>query len=652
MYRPITLLPASLRLLLKVVDMKFRSLIEDGSLPIPIEQGGFLKKRNTALQAFLLKVLRDHARKQGRALYVAFLDLYKAFDTISHVQLLEVLRSLNIPPALVDVVHRLLPGFYLSLYGVEFLQEGGTFQGGPLSPLLCVLFLVDLILYLNGDSGSAFHGVAVPWDPTVIQAAIKLLLFADDIVLLATTIDQLQLALDLVLAWAARRQLILSIPKCEVMRLSRSRADRRPNAILPPVFISGHPLSWVLEKKYLGFMMYAAPDPPNKYRTKVPLDPKDVRKLTGSFFPIFRSSSRQPQLAPKAVIRGIHQVIHFKFLYPTCLIDTDYNVLDVQVHRCLRFLFGVPHCSSTTLLAADLGIWPSIYYAHERSLMFLWSLRHDYWTKDVFSSWMPTPDATPPLIDMVRSNNAVMTRFHRILLTYDLSWTDLNESAAQETWRAKVMFGIRRHFSHSTRAAARRHGHPYLEYHIPREFPTASDFHDTLTVPRLHHILDFPPDLVCAAIRFRNSRLRLLPSYDRLDHGQCRFCLHAEVPEPGPENGYHLMLQCLHLPPPTLRDCRDALLKDISQDLGLPPHDPSQPHRRLVNSLGEILWPPRLFRSDRLPRFLAMCRSLLNAYAAFQTPMESPLLRAYPVRPCRPRIRNATLPAHDPLEDS
>ena len=122
--------------------------------------------RNTHLQAFLLLLLRDSIRHQNLALFVAFLDVEKAFDTIDHVNLLEVMRKIGIPEDLVQAIHRLLPFFSLEVMGALFPQEQGTFQGSPLSPLLCVLFLMDLILYINGDEASAFHGSNLPWSRT------------------------------------------------------------------------------------------------------------------------------------------------------------------------------------------------------------------------------------------------------------------------------------------------------------------------------------------------------------------------------------------------------------------------------------------------------------------------------------------------------
>jgi len=76
----------------------------------------------------------------------------------------------------------------------------------------------------------------------VIQAAIKLLLFADDVVVLASSIPQLQEALNLIWNWVHRRLMKLSIPKCEAMRLARSPKDRVCNDDLPSVYIGTHPI--------------------------------------------------------------------------------------------------------------------------------------------------------------------------------------------------------------------------------------------------------------------------------------------------------------------------------------------------------------------------------------------------------------------------
>ena len=118
---------------------------------------------------------------------------------------------------------------------MEFPQEKGTFQGSPLSPLLCVLFLTDLILYVAGDEASAFHGTKLPWSKETIQDVIRLLLFADDIVLVADDVAQLQIALDLLAVWAEKRGLRFSHGKCKAMQLARRPSDKRTREELEPV---------------------------------------------------------------------------------------------------------------------------------------------------------------------------------------------------------------------------------------------------------------------------------------------------------------------------------------------------------------------------------------------------------------------------------
>ena len=179
--------------------------------------------------------MRDWAKKRKISLFIAFLDIEKAFDSFNHIELLEVLRKVGVPPELVDAIHRLLPYFNLEIMGILFGQDKGTFQGSPLSPLLCVLFLIDFIDYIN-DNTEGFEGVEIPLDGMDI---LKSLLFADDIVLVAKSVDQLKIALKLAGMWADRRKVRYGHSKCKVMRLARDPSDRTRREELEVVELQG-----------------------------------------------------------------------------------------------------------------------------------------------------------------------------------------------------------------------------------------------------------------------------------------------------------------------------------------------------------------------------------------------------------------------------
>ena len=167
-YRPITLLNAFVRLVMKVLDTKMRKWLEDNDKSIPLEQGAFVPARNTHLQVLTLLLLRDFARVRKKGLFIVFLDIRKAFDTMDHQQLLQIMGELGIPDAFVAAVHRFLIDFKVEVMGHMVPVERGAFQGGPISPLLCALFLWDLIKYMEDPSHPAFHGVPLPWDPKVL----------------------------------------------------------------------------------------------------------------------------------------------------------------------------------------------------------------------------------------------------------------------------------------------------------------------------------------------------------------------------------------------------------------------------------------------------------------------------------------------------
>ena len=534
--------------------------------------------------------------------------------------------------------------------GALFPQEQGTFQGSPLSPLLCVLFLMDLILYINGDEASAFHGTELPWSKgeasDLLTVMLKILLFADDIAILASTPKQLQLALDLMAIWAEKRGLRWGHGKCKVMRLCRCPSDTTTHAELArkaKMLLQGHVLEWVSEFPYLGIHIMEAPEYGRCLPLIIPTKEHKIRGLCIALIKMFPTSARCTRVAPLAIRLGVLQVIHAKFLYQSPLLDIDYKMLDTHVNRCLRRLCGLPLCTPSVLIHADLGVWPSRYYAHQRALLFLHRLRFKYWTKDGFQTWFANPEdaAIPPpqppsgvvpkCLRPKWAPRGVLARYGTLLEKYQLSWDDLLSEEGQ--WKQRVNRAIQAAFEAECRDAAGKHNHPLLE------FPHAN------RRPRIKHVLSLGGDLALAALRMRCPRLRLVPSYNRRDHGICRCCGH------GPENGLHL-LECPFLPsspadpndpkkPVGLYERRQMIIDAIGRESGVPV-DRRATRRRMdaiQNYMIEFAWPnmtPAL-----LKRLLVFCRDLINKYAAFEPKdwKEPADMASFPVHRVRPVYR-------------
>ena len=552
---------------------------------------------------------------------------------MDHQQLLQIMGELGIPDAFVAAVHRFLIDFKVEVMGHMVPVERGAFQGGPISPLLCALFLWDLIKYMEDPSHSAFHGVPLPWDPKVLQHIIRIILFADDVALPAEDIPQLQVGLNILVAWAVRRKLSFAPPKSRALRLVRAPGDYTPTSALPPLFMGPEVINWVSHHDYLGHLIREAP-PKGKHGTMVvPFDEKRVEKRLNQIARRFTNTALHQRLHPPSLRMVIQQCVLALALYPTVIYDIDYKRLDSLIYNCLMRLFQLPAQTSKTFLQAELGLWPSKYYAHRRALRFAWRLRHKYWTSKALEDWIDSTAGgrmAPPLTKKWVSHG-VLQRLTKILHSYGLSWRHIDSCPRETAWEKQVTEAIDEDI---TRLLAAKSQH----YHLPTLDPYGWDG-ETLKMPAFSITQKIPlhlqtmGDLPRAALRARYFRLRYVLDEGNVTRGQCRLC------QKGDENITHLV-ECPLLPPDWIIR-RETLYDAIAEQAGHARKRTSTGRALLQKWLATIEWPKA--HKILVKRVSAFLRSLINMYAALPPPTWEPhATRQITVR----RVRTARLTVH------
>ncbi|KAK2707907.1 hypothetical protein QYM36_015555 [Artemia franciscana] len=209
-YRLIALVPALSKVLEKILDTRLSNWLNTNNL-IHEEQGGFRTGYGTTDSVFILKALIDKYGKGKTCLYVGFLDLHKAFDSVDRELLKDAMLNIGLPHSFV----RLIVSMYTCVSGI--IQVGNRFsklfdikrgvkQGSTLSPKLFNIFINDVVNFLENR-----------WAPKVSLGTQKLslLLFADDIALVANKPQDLQTLLNLIDEYLHIKKLRLNTEKSE-----------------------------------------------------------------------------------------------------------------------------------------------------------------------------------------------------------------------------------------------------------------------------------------------------------------------------------------------------------------------------------------------------------------------------------------------------
>ena len=149
-YRGISLVSHAGKVLLKVVARRLSACCEVKGL-LPEEQFGFRRNRSTAGMMVVVLRLQEIGRKAGVSLFMCFIDLQKAYDTVDRTLLWQVLTRIGVPPQMIAVIqqfHYRMRAYVRPDDGICsdcFEVEQELRQGCVLPPLLFNIFFAAVL---------------------------------------------------------------------------------------------------------------------------------------------------------------------------------------------------------------------------------------------------------------------------------------------------------------------------------------------------------------------------------------------------------------------------------------------------------------------------------------------------------------------------
>lgn len=335
-YRPISVLPTISKIFEKIIHDRLFNYLNSIQFLFK-RQYGFRPKSNTSSATIdLITKLKNNIDSKNIALGV-FIDLKKAFDTVSHPLLLNKLKQIGIKNKAYSIFESYLTNRHqivkLSQYESSPLPINcGVPQGSIIGPLL-------FLTYINNLHEAGLQG--------------HLTLYADDTCLfyfgssLSSIIQQAQQDLDLLFNWFQSNLLTINTAKTCYVIFSAKNKKIEQNLHL---YINGELLEKRNHEKYLGLIL----DSQLTWKAHIA---KTRPKIT-SLIAAMRNISN---CLPKQVRINIYNALikpHLEYLAEIWGNAAMSNLKDLQIaqNKVIKVLFNYDYLTSTKTLYQKTGL--------------------------------------------------------------------------------------------------------------------------------------------------------------------------------------------------------------------------------------------------------------------------------------------------------
>ena len=237
-YRGIALLNTASKIFSRIILNRFQNLVDCQLLEI---QSGFRSNKSTIDQIFTLKMTMEKRRAFNKPLFMCFIDITKAYDSVNRELLWKICRSYGISDKLVNLLKMLYKHSIAKVkingeLSDSFETNTGVMQGGIPSPILFNIlfdFIIREVINEAAISGVKFSYGSNDFfhekNKNHVDFDILALLYADDLLVMCEKISDLEKFTSCLERVTQQYGLTMNIKKICVMSLQQLKEDQHRN---------------------------------------------------------------------------------------------------------------------------------------------------------------------------------------------------------------------------------------------------------------------------------------------------------------------------------------------------------------------------------------------------------------------------------------
>ena len=341
-WRGITLSPVVMKVFSKVILNRIEPVIDR---ILRNEQAGFRRGRGCDDQIFILRHITQQSNELKSPLILCFVDFEKAFDSISRSVLKKILRHYGIPKKIVNII--------IDMHSETFCQvmvdgnltdpfevKSGVLLGRILSPLLFIL-VIDYVM------GKVLEGrnYGIQWK---LNRRLSDLDYADDIVLMASTVAEMQEMLDKLVLEGRKVGLVINRRKTELIKIqSGDPLD---------CYVGGEVLPNSDSFKYLGTIITSNGSLDREFKERI----KKAEQAMGMLRTVWKSNRLTIHSKIKIYISLVRSILIYghQSWYSTATTDAKFLAFE---NKALRRILGIKwHQHITNAAVREVARVPSV----------------------------------------------------------------------------------------------------------------------------------------------------------------------------------------------------------------------------------------------------------------------------------------------------